>query len=230
MPFSEITASKPRSPSFSPVLRGSWPRSRCTLICSGSSPSTPEASPGFHPKKAGSRGDRLGSRYRSEWDALGASSTSVVDRSMPRSPPSTGFVPAFWPPRGALVIRRSTATSESRRPMISCRRLRGLELPECCHHCGFDPLVATTAHGGCRAVLVGDPLVSTTERQDLRELLEDRPVGDAGPVRAERVVRLARSGSKAPNRSQELGSMRYARSAGTRYTLLHIGKLRELPG
>jgi hypothetical protein len=163
LPSSEITASKPRSPSFSPVLRGSWPRSRCTLICSGSSPSTPEASPGFHPKKAGSRGDRPGSRYGSEWDALGASSTSVVDRSMPRSPPSTGFVPAFWPPRGALVIRRSTATSESPRPMISCRSPSRARAPRVLPSLRLrSPLVATTGHGGCRAVLLGDPLVSTT--------------------------------------------------------------------
>ncbi len=47
-------------------------------------------------------------------------------------------------------------------------------------HCaGFDPLVVATARGGRRARLAGDPLVDATEHQDLDELLEYYPVGDA---------------------------------------------------
>ena len=39
-PFSEISKVKPRDRSFARVVSESYPRSRCTLICSGSGPST----------------------------------------------------------------------------------------------------------------------------------------------------------------------------------------------
>jgi hypothetical protein len=53
-----------------------------------------------------------------------------------------------------------------------------------------DPLVAAAAQGGRRAGLVGDAAVAAAKDQDLDELVEDDPVGDAAPVAAERVVDL----------------------------------------
>jgi hypothetical protein len=58
-------------------------------------------------------------------------------------------------------------------------------------HAQGDPLVTAAAQGGRRAAVVGDPAVAAAEHQDLDELVEDDPVGDAGPVAAERVVDLA---------------------------------------
>jgi transposase len=54
-----------------------------------------------------------------------------------------------------------------------------------------DPLVAAAAQGGRRAGLVGDAAVAATKDEDLDELVEDDPVGDARAVAAERVVDLA---------------------------------------
>ena len=74
--------------------------------------------------------------------------------------------------------------------------------------------------------LVGDPPVGAAEDQDLHQLLEDHPIGDAGAVAAERMVD-PRSGRRASNCCQ-MGSMMYGWSAGTGM-LLPFGKLRELP-
>jgi hypothetical protein len=54
-----------------------------------------------------------------------------------------------------------------------------------------DPLVTAAAQGSRRAGLVGDAAVAAAEHQDLDELVEDDPVGDAGAVAAQRVVNLA---------------------------------------
>jgi hypothetical protein len=54
-----------------------------------------------------------------------------------------------------------------------------------------DPLVAAAAQGGGRADGVGDPAVATAEHRDLDELVEHDPVGNAGPVAAERMGVLA---------------------------------------
>jgi hypothetical protein len=61
-----------------------------------------------------------------------------------------------------------------------------------------DPLVAAAAQGGRRAGLVGDAAVAAAKDQDLDELVEDDPAGDALPVAAERVVDV-RVGSRAAN-------------------------------
>jgi len=50
--------------------------------------------------------------------------------------------------------------------------------------------VASAPEGSGRARSVGDPPVGATEEQDLHQLLEDHPVGDARPVAAERMVRF----------------------------------------
>ena len=43
--------------------------------------------------------------------------STAIERLTPRFPRSTGLLPAFSPPQGALVMQQSTATSESSRPM-----------------------------------------------------------------------------------------------------------------
>jgi hypothetical protein len=47
-----------------------------------------------------------------------------------------------------------------------------------------DPVVAAVADGGRRAGLVGDLAVAAAKRQDLHQLVEHDPVGDASPVAA----------------------------------------------
>jgi hypothetical protein len=69
-----------------------------------------------------------------------------------------------------------------------------------------DPLVAAAAQGGRRAGLVGDAAVAAAEHQDLDELVEDDPVGDARVVAAQRVVDLAvgqQGGDLDPQRLQD---------------------------
>ncbi len=58
------------------------------------------------------------------------------------------------------------------------------------HHSCLYPLVASAPESGGRAQPIGDPPVGATEDQNLHQLLEDHPVGDARPVAAERVVRF----------------------------------------
>jgi hypothetical protein len=55
-------------------------------------------------------------------------------------------------------------------------------------HPGVDPLVAAAAQGGGRAGVIGDAAVAAAEHQDLDELVEHQPVGDAPAVAAQRVV------------------------------------------
>jgi hypothetical protein len=59
------------------------------------------------------------------------------------------------------------------------------------HHSCLYPLVASASESGGRARPIGDPPVGATEDQNLHQLLEDHPVGDARPVTAERMVDLA---------------------------------------
>jgi hypothetical protein len=53
-----------------------------------------------------------------------------------------------------------------------------------------DPFVASAPEGGGRARSVGYPAVGAAEHQDLYQLLEAGPVGDARPVGAPRVPRF----------------------------------------
>jgi len=61
------------------------------------------------------------------------------------------------------------------------------ELVELLGHADGDPLVAAAAQGARRAGAVGHALVATAEHQDLHELVEHDPVGDAGALAAQRV-------------------------------------------
>jgi hypothetical protein len=54
-----------------------------------------------------------------------------------------------------------------------------------------DPLITAAAQCGRRAGLVRDAAVAAPEDQDLDELVEDDPVGDARAVAAQRVVDVA---------------------------------------
>jgi len=57
-------------------------------------------------------------------------------------------------------------------------------------HAGVDPLIAAAAKRGRRAGGIGDAAVATAEHQDLDELAEHQPVGDARAMAAQRVVDL----------------------------------------
>src|SRR5215212_7202407 len=61
-------------------------------------------------------------------------------------------------------------------------------LPKRLHHPELDPLLASVPNRGGRTPFLGDPAISATEHQDLNELLEDHPVGDARLVAAQRVM------------------------------------------
>jgi hypothetical protein len=54
-----------------------------------------------------------------------------------------------------------------------------------------DPLIVAAAQRGRRAGVIGDAALAAAERQNLDELVEDDPVGDARAVAAERVMELA---------------------------------------
>jgi hypothetical protein len=45
-----------------------------------------------------------------------------------------------------------------------------------------DPLIPAAADGGRRTALIGDPRVGTAEDEDLDQLVEDDPIGDARSV------------------------------------------------
>jgi hypothetical protein len=55
---------------------------------------------------------------------------------------------------------------------------------------GADPFVAAAPQGGRRAGVVGDAAIATAQDQDLDELVEDDPVGDAAAVTTQRVLDL----------------------------------------
>ena len=71
---------------------------------------------------------RVGARRGGSWllaGALGApksmpKASTAVERLMSCLPVSTGLLPAFSPPQGALLMQQSTATSESSRPTKRC--------------------------------------------------------------------------------------------------------------
>jgi hypothetical protein len=58
-------------------------------------------------------------------------------------------------------------------------------------HAGADPLVPAAAQRDGRAGGIGDAAVAAAEHQQLDELVEDDPVGDAGAVAAQRMADLA---------------------------------------
>src|SRR5215203_3880339 len=113
LPFLEISASSPRSLRRSRVAFESYPRSRWTFIPSGS------------PPKVSATVSRVSGSSGESWWLAGAakvprgmpSASTIVERLRPCLPRSTGLLPAFCPPHGALVMQQSTATSESSRPM-----------------------------------------------------------------------------------------------------------------
>src|SRR5215218_3312676 len=62
------------------------------------------------------------------------------------------------------------------------------DLLQSVHQTGLHPLVTPAPYSGSRTRLVGYAPVGAAEDEDLYELLEDHPIGDAGSVAAERVV------------------------------------------
>jgi hypothetical protein len=79
---------------------------------------------------------------------------------------------------------------------------------------GGDPFVAAAAQGGGRAGVVGDAAIPAAEHQDLDELVEHNPVGDAGAVAAERMA-VPTSGEEAATWTHR-GSRTDDGRAGTR--------------
>src|SRR5215207_10773377 len=65
------------------------------------------------------------------------------------------------------------------------------DLSELLHQPESYPLVAPATQSALRARLIGDPPVGAAEHQDLDQLLEDQPVGDAWLVAAERMIDLS---------------------------------------
>src|SRR5215207_10914001 len=86
---------------------------------------------------------------------------------------------------GEAAVHRQVGQLEADETIVSFEG----DLPEPLHQTILDPLVAPTTQRALRARLVGDPPVGASEHQNLNQLPEDHPVGDAGAVTAERMVR-----------------------------------------
>src|SRR5215208_1752597 len=122
LPFLEISASSPRSLRRSRVAFESYPRSRWTFVPSG------------NPPRVSATLSRVSGSSGESWRLAGAVTvprgmpfaSTAVERLMPRLPLSTGLLPAFSPPQGALVMHPSTATSLPLRGRRGGRRLRAL--------------------------------------------------------------------------------------------------------
>jgi hypothetical protein len=85
---------------------------------------------------------------------------------------------------GTLVVHGQVLQFQAEQPLVGAKHRQ----PEPFGKAEGDPLVTAAAQGGRRAGLVGDAAVATAKDEDLDELVEDDPVGDALPVAAERVV------------------------------------------
>jgi hypothetical protein len=91
--------------------------------------------------------------------------STAIERFSPCLRRSTGLGPATWPPQGALVVHPSMARCSSSKPNSW-----------------------SSAASTSRRSWSATPAVAVAEHQDLDELVEHDPVGDAGPVAAERMV------------------------------------------
>lgn len=85
--------------------------------------------------------------------------STTGERFIPCFPRSTGLLPAFSPPQGALVMQSRpqlyVGKIEPNHPIVSVEH----HLLELVHHSGVDPLLAPASEGGRRATLLGDSLV-----------------------------------------------------------------------
>jgi hypothetical protein len=135
-----------------------------------------------------------------ERGAVAVGRRRTVPKGTPRSrpPPSGARCPACPGPSGSYRPSRrrrgpslcSTVDGYIRQPQADGSVVSGQRRPpQPLHHARLDPLVAPTAQEGARrAQAVGDPPVGAAEREDLNQLLEDRPVRDARSVAAQRVI------------------------------------------
>src|SRR5829696_4637567 len=112
--------------------------------------------------------------------------STAVERLVPCLPLSTGLLPAFSPARrfDDAPVHRHLLKLKTDESVVGRERY----LPERLHHPKFDPLVASVPNRGGRTPFLGDPAISATEHQNLNELLQDHPVGDARLVAAQRVM------------------------------------------
>src|SRR5215218_7053802 len=109
--------------------------------------------------------------------------STAVERLVPCLPLSAGLLSPARRFGDAPVHRhlRKLKTDES---VVGRERY----LPKRLHQPELDPLVASVPNRGGRTPFLGDSAISATEHQDLNELLEDHPVGDARLVAAQRVM------------------------------------------
>jgi hypothetical protein len=88
---------------------------------------------------------------------------------------------------GDAPVHRQVVKFQTEQPVVGAKH----GTPKPFGHPEGDPLVAAAAQGGRRAGLVGDATVAAAKHQDLDELVEDDPVGDARAVAAQRMGVLA---------------------------------------
>jgi hypothetical protein len=108
------------------------------------------------------------------------------DRFMPSLPRPAGAAAGALPAAGGLgdaPVHGEIVQDQADDAVIGLPG-DGLQLAE---DPGLDPLVAAVPDRGGAAGAVGDRGIGAAEPQDLEELFEDDPVGDPGPVAAQRV-------------------------------------------
>jgi hypothetical protein len=88
---------------------------------------------------------------------------------------------------GGAAVHGQLLQLQAEQPVVGAKRRTAQLLG----HAGGDPFIPAAAQGGRRAGVVGDPAVAAAKHQDLDELVEHDPVGDAGAVAAQRMGVLA---------------------------------------
>ena len=119
--------------------------------------------------------------------ALGVHDHGAFDAPLPAVHRASARLLATAGGLGDAAVDGHLGEFEADDPIVRSER----HLFEQVHRAGLYPLVAPPPQRGRRTRLVGDPLVSATEHQDLHELLEDHPIRYARPVAAEGVIGLS---------------------------------------
>ena len=124
----------------------------------------------------GTQRDALCVNHRRALDA----SFSPIHRASSRFLPATrGF--------GYAPVHRQIGQLQPDESIVSFEG----DLPELRHEPKLDPLVAAATQCALRARLVCDPPVGAPEHQDLDQLLENQPLGDARTVTSKRMSGLS---------------------------------------
>jgi hypothetical protein len=115
---------------------------------------------------------------RSPWSAKPL--LAAVDRAGPAGLAAAGCL-------GDAAVHRQVVQFQPEQPIVGVN----YRTSEPVDNADDDPLVTAAAQRGRRAGVIGDPAVVAAEHQDLDELVEDDPIGDAAAVAAERMVNRA---------------------------------------